>query len=609
MPHDLDSIDRERTTIPAGTTLDGWCRQHTNGIPWRRCVEVVLAAAGTLAELHARGSCHGALCPEALRLTGGTSPTGGWTLDAHDGSRHGSRRPSDSARRCTAPEQLRNRPPDSRSDVYAVGVILYRLLCNRYPFRSPDLAELHREILEDEPQPPRQLTHDIPPELERLCLRLLAKDAAARPATGEQLERELRDVLTAAEPAGSSPGDPAAARRATAREPDLLLVLTWEPSPASGWLQQELSDDIGRRHGRVLLQTDVETVARLAAVAGVSAGMPTLLHHGLSLLAKPRPDGVGVRFSLDSAETDSLKRRAPRLSGRISTRGLELSPPSVDVVRRWFACRACDDSFTRFEVEAGPKTCVRVSVSDGEPDPLSRRSPLVGRAAQVSILKARRDQARDGMGQIVVLIGEEGTGKTRLIEELRTHVADSRHTFHWAEWRCRRGGEGPGPNPAIEYVRDARTGQDVGLTEEERVALTALQPRDRWQRSVTAWLKRTAADAPTVFVVEDLQWADPDTLAFLHALIDQGFRDRLLTILTCRPEFETPWGSRAHQTQIALSRLSSRHAASIYSTVAGDPAPSDDVVAQLMEASDGVPLFVEGFARTRPHRGRTPGHS
>jgi len=73
-----------------------------------------------------------------------------------------------------------------------------------------------------------------------------------------------------------------------------------------------------------------------------------------------------------------------------------------------------------------------------------------------------------------------------------------------------------------------------------------------------------------------------------------------------RPEFETPWGSRAHQTQIALSRLPARHAAALYSAVAGEPAPSDDVVADLMAASDGIPLFVEGFALARPHAARVP---
>ena len=610
MSRHLDLIDRERTTTPPETSPDAWGRQ-ANEVPWRRSVEEVLAAVGTLAALHARGECHGAVCPEALRLTGGALMPGERTPDTRNDPREESRRSSDSIRRCTAPEKILNQPPDARSDVYAVGAILYRLLCNRYPFRSTDLAELRREIIEDAPQPPRQLAHDIPPELERLCLRLLAKEPSARPADGGELERELRSVLAFMEPPGQSNFDRAAARQPTpvARECELVLVLTWEPSSRTGRLQQALRDDIERRHGSGLLQTETETVARLAPVDGLPTGMPTLLYHALSFLVEPWIDAAGVSFSLDSAETETLKHRATRLNGRISAHGLELSAASMDVVRRWFPCRVCDDSSTRFEVEAGPRTRILISVSDETRDPFSRRAPLVGRAAQLSILKARWDQARVGMGQIVLLIGEEGTGKTRLLQELRGHAADSPHAFHWAEWTCRHGGEGPRPNPAIEYVRDPRARQGVGLTEAERAALTALQPRERWQRAVASWLKRMAADAPTVFVIEDLQWVDQDTLRFIHTIVDRGFHERVLTILTCRPEFETPWGSRAHQTHIALSRLSSRHAASLYSALVGDPAPSAGVVAQLMDASDGVPLYVKGFARSRSHRGQAPENS
>ena len=372
-----------------------WC--------WRRSASSRPARAGHMSR---------SLVSRSPRLTDDPSRPDEWTLDARDDARHESHFSSNSIHRCTAPEQLQNQPPDSRSDVYAVGVILYRLLCSRYPFRSTDRTDLRREIIEDAPQPPRQLAHDIPPELERLCLRLLAKEPLARPANGEELERELRSVLAVAEPMGPSLGHSTATRQTTAaaRERELLLVLTWDFSSTTGRLQQALRDDIERRHGRVVLQTEAETVARLAPVDGLPMGMPTLLHHALSLLAESHLDGTSVWFSLDSAETDSLKHRAPRLNGRISTRGLELSPPSMDVVRRWFPCRACDDSFTRFEAEVGPRTIIRISVGDEERDPNSRSATgwphariLHSQAAGISAT---------GMGQIVVLIGEEGTGRT-----------------------------------------------------------------------------------------------------------------------------------------------------------------------------------------------------
>ncbi len=102
-----------------------------------------------------------------------------------------------------------------------------------------------------------------------------------------------------------------------------------------------------------------------------------------------------------------------------------------------------------------------------------------------------------------------------------------------------------------------------------------------------------AAASPTVLVVEDLQWADGDTLAFLHAFVNFEVRDRLLTVLTARPSFETPWGSRAHQTQVALGPLTRRHVATLYHALTGG-VPSDTELATLMAETGGVPLYIEG---------------
>ena len=138
---------------------------------------------------------------------------------------------------------------------------------------------------------------------------------------------------------------------------------------------------------------------------------------------------------------------------------------------------------------------------------------------------------------------------------------------------------------------------DVERQRAEFEQLTATQRRDRWQQALLECLKSVAAVSPVVFVVEDLQWVDPATLTLLHTLVDQGLNERVLTILTFRPEFETPWGSRAHQTQVALSRLTKRHATSVFSSITGVTDPSPSLVEELMSVSEGIPLFVEEFAR------------
>ncbi len=92
----------------------------------------------------------------------------------------------------------------------------------------------------------------------------------------------------------------------------------------------------------------------------------------------------------------------------------------------------------------------------------------------------------------------------------------------------------------------------------ERYPPLTLTPQRQKQRTLEVLLTMLltrAAQQPLLFIVEDLHWVDPSTLELLSILLDQGPTIRVLTLLTCRPEFRPPWASRAHLTQITLSRL------------------------------------------------------
>jgi predicted ATPase len=100
-----------------------------------------------------------------------------------------------------------------------------------------------------------------------------------------------------------------------------------------------------------------------------------------------------------------------------------------------------------------------------------------------------------------------------------------------------------------------------------------------------------------LFIVEDVHWVDPSTLEFLTLLIDQGPAARILTLLTCRPEFHAPWGCRTHLTPLTLARLPRSQVPQMIARVAGGKALPPEVVEQIVAKTDGVPLFVEELTK------------
>src|SRR5207249_9404455 len=134
----------------------------------------------------------------------------------------------------------------------------------------------------------------------------------------------------------------------------------------------------------------------------------------------------------------------------------------------------------------------------------------------------------------------------------------------------------------------------------ERYPLLTLTPQRQKQKTLDAllaWLLIEATRQPVLFMVEDLHWIDPSTLEFLTLLIDQGPTARLLTLLTCRPEFHAPWGFRAHLTPLTLSRLPRPQATQMTVRVTGGKALPPEVVEQIVTKTDGVPLFVEELTK------------
>jgi class 3 adenylate cyclase/predicted ATPase len=257
-------------------------------------------------------------------------------------------------------------------------------------------------------------------------------------------------------------------------------------------------------------------------------------------------------------------------------------------------------------------------------------TPLVGREQEVRLLLERWAQVRDGQGHVVLLSGEAGIGKSRLIQVMKEHVAGEPHTL--LESRGSPYHQHSAFYPIIdllqqalglspEDVRDEKLGKleralapypmalpDVvpwlaallSLPRPEHYSVLNLsrqQQRQKTLEAVLTVLLGLATQRPVLLIVEDLHWIDPSTLEWLGLLIDQRTTARIFTLLTHRPEFHPPWGACSHLTPLTLTRLPSRQTALMIEQVTGGKALPTEVCQQLVAKTDGVPLFAEELTK------------
>ena len=264
--------------------------------------------------------------------------------------------------------------------------------------------------------------------------------------------------------------------------------------------------------------------------------------------------------------------------------------------------------------------------------PLARRTtltPLVGREQEEGLLVDRWEQAKEGRGQVVLLSGEPGIGKSRLTYTLREHVtAEGSLLF---EARCSPYYQHSAFYPLIDvlqrtllFTRQDTDSQKVGKLERTLVlyklqesfplfaallslptlaqyAPVNLTPQKQKERTLQALVQLLIAQAErqaTVSVWEDLHWVDPSSLEFLSLLIEQIPTTKLLLVLTFRPEFTPPWKPRSHISQLVLNRLGRKQVEAMIEKVATDKALSAEVIEQIRIKTDGVPLFVEELTKS-----------
>jgi predicted ATPase len=259
-----------------------------------------------------------------------------------------------------------------------------------------------------------------------------------------------------------------------------------------------------------------------------------------------------------------------------------------------------------------------------------RLTPFVGRAEELRLVLSRWEGALEGEGQLVLIVGEAGIGKSRLVAEFHNHIRDMPHIwmesageqlfentpFHAFTEMLSRWLELQGAATAQEQCeRLERALASAGLAVGEvaplitdllqlpvgnrysALTLTVEQKRRRLLAALSAWVLGAARLQPLVMVVEDLHWLDPSTLELLQLLAEQGASVPLMLLYTARPEFRAPWPMRTHHSHIALNRLSSRNVREMVTLVAARNALASESVEAVVERTGGVPLVVEELTR------------
>ncbi|HEX4337506.1 MAG TPA: protein kinase [Polyangiaceae bacterium] len=624
-------------------------RQARAPLTFAQCIELGVFVAQALEAAHDRGVVHRDVKPSNIFLCS-ESLGGAEYLDVHPKLVDFGVATSDDIRvtrsgdlvgtpAYMAPEQARGDAPiDARCDIYSLGATLFELLTSRPPHVGPTPIATLARLVTTTPPRLRELRRNVPPLLDNLIHRMLASDVMDRPGSAQEVAETLQMLLRQstspsslelAEPVMSSRLGSSASRLVTS-----IVAIGFSSTSARDraleMLRQRDADAVPLGHDSI--------VAHLGARFAVGTEASVAVELGRRLAKGGASVGVAsgrarVNQSTPTGEVQPIGEVVDRASSlaRDAGRGTVLADATTSELGRGrYEFRSRDDGSA---IVGEPLRGQRGDRMGG--------APFVGRDAELAqVTSAFERAAGDHTPILVSITGPPGIGKTRLRREVLARISARADAPRVILQRSEAYGKSQALGAATDVVRsllnlpkgssvpeaEAAIVEQLGpatrseVTSQNRKVVARLLAdealpgggdlsgmRDLLWLAVTDLVLQVIGSAPTAVVVEDLQWADPESVGWLDHLIGRASTRPILVLAMMRPSFWVDHAGRftgRDHVRLELRPISKRASRTIAKSYLGEET-TDAILDRIVEQAAGLPLFAEELSRLAAAGGDT----